>query len=339
MFFEEVPEEPAKKCPFEKDTPINLRYTAKETKVLRMVKLKERPKPPDTSAPEQGKQFVMKDSYKEILNKWCQGTLNIDDYFVNVEPKVKTVEKVMQPEPVRVETETTPNAQTVSDINVAASSPTLETEETQPDEHTNTTVVKEAKPLENVNKASTSERYKQLKQLSRQPLKSRFAPEVVTSETPPISKKKYLQIFKNMLIHDTEQDPLNLDVQDDKIDCFVSIPHSVQDGVIVSTTDLTNDDKAKLLNPSNFKNFTPFMKVIVLKDYLKAEEEAIKEMGEEELRKEDEYGWNPSERCELLQSLIEALRFSLEARLSAANDDSDSDNAGVESDVEKMNVT
>lgn len=344
IFFEDGDHETVKKSPFEKETPINLQYVAKETKVLRMTKLcAKMPLINDVLEPKQMKRFVPKEGYKDILNKWSKGLLNVDNYFVNLDTIVEHKKEVAEQSITVTENKGNLNQDTQSD---AKDKPQLDSKTLQiKKDQTNDCVKKEMANIvpRIISKDAIQEKYNQLQQLSKQPLKSKLGIEIPHFEQVHMSKNKSRHVIKNTLLHDTELEEINLRVRDDTIEDFVNIPNSIQDGVISSIThthNLGNKDKVNVLSPSNFKNFTPFMKLIVLKDFLKSEEEEVSKMCEEELQEEDEYGWNPRERCELLQSLIEELQFFIEARMSSAigKSESDDEKNDIEDDVEKIDI-
>lgn len=340
-FFEEVNKETVKKSPFEKETPIHLQYVLKETKVLRMTKLGA--KLPLINAelePKQMKRFAPKLGYKEILSKWSQGILNVEDYFVNLDSMFEHKKEVEQSFIVtEMKVNSNPNTQIDTKHAPKLDAKTRQITEDQPNACVEKKKVNTAKRI--VNKDSMQEKYNQLQQLSKKPLKSKLHTESPNFKHISISQNETKKVIKNTLLHDTEHQEISLKVRDDTIEDFVNIPNSIRDAVI-SSTNLRNKDKVNLLSPSNFKNFTPFVKLIVLNDFLKTMEEDVNKMCEEELEKEDEYGWNPRERCELLQSLIEELQFFIESQMSSVIGKNDSDNEKNKKDVEnhllEMNI-
>lgn len=256
---------------FEKQTPIRLKCTTAQTKIISLKQIKVVPKKANIPDHFEPIKIDLKQSYEEILEKLENGSLSFEDLLekskeeINNEPSTSSSEQPIEETPVQVVAPT--------------EEPELET------------------------------KYKKLKQLALRPVKRVPSPELVAACDSKYNEKyEYHNLERQVLQPSDFFRQTIAQVDENTLNDAVDVDRSKLYGIIPSNTvQLTDKDKELLLSMENFDNLSLAARYYVLKMQIEKLNEFIAKACQSKLMQKDKFGRTPIDTLETYQKLANAL--------------------------------
>ncbi|KAJ8919038.1 hypothetical protein NQ315_016944 [Exocentrus adspersus] len=302
LFFEKTDDNSQANSTFEKRAPIQLKHFLSSTKVLHLQQVKIPQAKVRIQNELQNINYNFTWDYKQLLQKFEDGSLQIEDISLGEQPPPNLPEHQV----VEAEDEIEDNVDRFGDKGV----PDPETE-MELDKKLDTV-------LETVDNCKILEaEYQQLQILARRPVRRATSPEIVAE-----CDRKYEDAYE---YHNIEKQVLKprdgftsevLQVDEGTLSDCVDIERCVLYGLIPSSLDfpriLSKDEKETLLTLENFDNLSLAGRYYVLQNIVGDLEKYIKSCTKQKLRQKDDYGRTPSQTLGIYKKLMEAARKRLQ---------------------------
>ncbi|XP_018331347.1 uncharacterized protein LOC108741156 [Agrilus planipennis] len=305
VFFEEVEEDGREAL--DKPTPIRLKHLLNQTKLLEM----ERVKLPDNMLPTDENNCVKVKfdcDYKLVLDKISNGSFRIEDYVVeNVHSESEDEESAtVENKIISIHS----NDDTPKQINLAsqANEITRSPAQNKPTEASNATItdssVVKHKEIEQIYIKEEESSYNQslnaLRRAAQEPLHIQQKHEMIQI-SPDLKFNVNLLPYAaiDLLLQNMSLEEITLKTNMDSFYGFFDSKSIIKHGALKPFHKISEINE--LLNINNFENLGIIGKLCVLMQYLRAEEQHLKEMPKEELLKVDSFGYTLLQRHELLK--------------------------------------